>query len=128
MLYSVCEVAEAFGVEPHRIYYLLRMSRIDGAYKVLNSWRLSDAGVKEIYDGRKFGRGDGRSPGDAGCGRFAEFLAHLKTGVIPGVTRSGSPRIQGRRRRLERSERGSRIVAGKEPAALMQLWLFEEMA
>ena len=128
MFFSVYEVADCLGVEPHRVYYLLRMSRLEGAYKVLNSWRLSEEGVREVYEGWGLGRGDGESSGDSGRDGFARILANLKEGVVQGSARSGPPRIQGRRRRMEHPAGRPRSMAGKEPAALMQLWLFEEFA
>lgn len=127
MLLSVYEVAAALGIEAHRVYYQLRMSRLDGAYKVMNSWRLTEDAVKELYESGLVRRTDCPA-GDSGCGGLAAILADLKAGVVPGTARSGPPRIQGRRRRMEHPAGRPRSMAGKEPAALMQLWLFEEFA
>lgn len=127
MLLSVYEVAAALGIEAHRVYYLLRMSRVEGAYKVLNSWRLTADAVKEMYEGG-IGRRDKGSAGDTGCAGFVEIPAHLKARAVPGAARSGSARVQGRRRGLECPAGRSGGVAGEEPAALRQLWLFEELA
>lgn len=125
MLLSVYEVASVLGIEPHRIYYMLKMSRINGAFKVMNSWRLTEDAVREVADERFCG-GNSRAASDIGQQRLDEFLEDIKKRSIPDFEGQGFTCFPRRRRRMERPSRRSKTMVGKP--SIKQLWLFEELA
>lgn len=127
MLLSVYEVAKALKIEPHKIYYLLKMSRIQGAFKVMNSWRLTEDAVREVID-EGFGGGDSGVTCNIGQQGFDELLENLQKRFVPHSEGQGASCFPRRRRRVECAARRPRSMARKEPAALMQLWLFEDFA
>lgn len=125
MLLSVYEVAKALKIEPHRIYYLLKMSRIQGAFKVMNSWRLTEDAVREVID-EGFGGGDSGVTCNIGQHGFDEFLENIQKRLVPHSEGQGASCFPRRRRRVECAARRPRAMDRKK--SVKQLWLFEEMA
>lgn len=122
---SVYEVAKALKIEPHRIYYLLKMSRIQGAFKVMNSWRLTEDAVREVID-EGFGGGDSGVTCNIGQQGFDELLENLQKRFVPHSEGQGASCFPRRRRRVECAARRPRTMDRKK--SVKQLWLFEEMA
>lgn len=122
---SVYEVAKALKIEPHRIYYLLKMSRIQGAFKVMNSWRLTEDAVREVID-EGFGGGDSGVTCNIGQQGFDELLENLQKRFVPHSEGQGASCFPRRRRRVECATRRPRTMDRKK--SVKQLWLFEEMA
>lgn len=122
---SVYEVAKALKIEPHRIYYLLKMSRIQGAFKVMNSWRLTEDAVREVID-EGFGGGDSGVTCNIGQQGFDELLENIQKRLVPHSEGQGASCFPRRRRRVECAARRPRAMDRKK--SVKQLWLFEEMA
>lgn len=125
MLLSVYEVANALKIEPHRIYYLLKMSRIQGAFKVMNSWRLTEDAVREVID-EGFGGGDSGVTCNIGQQGFDELLENIQKRFVPHSEGQGASCFPRRRRRVECAARRPRTMDRKK--SVKQLWLFEELA
>ena len=125
MLLSVYEVAKALKIEPHRIYYLLKMSRIQGAFKVMNSWRLTEDAVREVID-EGFGGGDSGVTCNIGQQGFDDLLENIQKRFVPHSEGQGASCFPRRRRRVECAARRPRTMDRKK--SVKQLWLFEELA
>ena len=50
MLFTVHETAFILDVKPAHVYYLFSMSKVDGAIKVLDCWRIDEASLREMYE------------------------------------------------------------------------------
>lgn len=113
MFCTVYEVANHVGIEPHRVYYMLRMSRVEGAFKVLNSWRLTSVAMREVEyfvaEGRRH-KGLACNNGPSGLSKNPENF--FKDG-LPANSRQGTSCIQGRGRNLERCKGGLNILDRK---------------
>lgn len=125
MLLSVYEVAKALKIEPQKIYYLLKMSRIQGAFKVMNSWRLTEDAVREVID-EGFGGGDSGVACNIGQQGFDDLLEDIKKRFVPHSEGQGASCFPRRRRRVECAARRPRTMDRKK--SVKQLWLFEELA
>ncbi len=125
MLLSVYEVAKALKIEPHKIYYLLKMSRIQGAFKVMNSWRLTEDAVREVID-EGFGGGDSGVACNIGQQGFDDFFEDIKKRFVPHSEGQGASCFPRRRRRVECAAIRPRTMDRKK--SVKQLWLFEEFA
>lgn len=122
---SVYEVAKALKIEPQKIYYLLKMSRIQGAFKVMNSWRLTEDAVREVID-EGFGGGDSGVACNIGQQGFDDLLEDIKKRFVPHSEGQGASCFPRRRRRVECAARRPRTMDRKK--SVKQLWLFEELA
>ena len=116
MLFNVYEASHVLGIPAFRLYYELEMCRIDGAFKVLNVWRIDECIMEELY-ARYSKRDDRGASCDSGFQGFAERLAAVRAKCVADAGRSCLACLQDGRGAV-RGKGGSHRLAGREERAL----------
>lgn len=116
MLLNVYEVSHVLGIPAFRLYYELEMCRIDGAFKVLNVWRIDECIMEELY--ARYCKRDARGAScDSGFQGFAKRLAAVRAKCVADARRSFPESLQDGRGAV-RGKGGSNRMAGREERAL----------
>lgn len=77
MLLNVYEASHVLGIPAFRLYYELEMCRIDGAFKVLNVWRIDECLLEGLY--ARYNKRDARRAScDSGLQGFEERLSAVR--------------------------------------------------
>ena len=112
MLFTVNETAFILDVKPAHVYYLFSMSKVDGAIKVLDCWRIDEASLREMYERIHAERAELFTDG-LESERFKNRLEAVRQKYVSDCSRPRPSRVQ-RRPRLECSEVRPDCLAGKE--------------
>lgn len=112
MLFTVHETAFILDVKPAHVYYLFSMSKVDGAIKVLDCWRIDEASLREMYERIHAERAELFTDG-LEFERFENRLEAVRQKYVSDCSRPKPSCIQ-RRPRLECSQIGSNRVARKK--------------
>ena len=116
MLLNVYEASHVLGIPAFRLYYELEMCRIDGAFKVLNVWRIDECLLEGLY-ARYSERDARRAPCDSGLQGFEERLSTVRAKCMADDGGSFVEGIQDGRGAFCR-EGGLDRMAGKQERAL----------
>ena len=118
MLFTVHETAFILDVKPAHVYYLFSMSKVDGAIKVLDCWRIDEASLREMYERIHAERVELFTDG-LEFERFENRLETVRQKYVSACSRPRPSRVQ-RRPRLEcpqiRPDRMARKKRMKQPA------------
>ena len=116
MLLNVYEASHVLGIPSFRLYYELEMCRIDGAFKVLNVWRIDECLLEGLY--ARYNKRDARrASGDSGRQGFEERLSAVRAKCVANARRSFPESLQDGRGAFC-SEGGFDRMAGKQERAL----------
>lgn len=116
MLLNVYEASHVLGIPAFRLYYELEMCRIDGAFKVLNVWRIDECLLEGLY-ARYSERDARRAPCDSGLQGFEERLSAVRAKCVADARRSFVEGIQDGRGAIC-GKSGLDRMAGKQERAL----------
>lgn len=118
MLFTVHETAFILDVKPAHVYYLFSMSKVDGAIKVLDCWRIDEASLREMHERIHAERAELFTDG-LEFERFENRLETVRQKYVSNCSRPRPSRVQ-RRPRLEcpqiRPDRMARKKRMKQPA------------
>lgn len=116
MLLNVYEASHVLGIPAFRLYYELEMCRIDGAFKVLNVWRIDECLLEGLY--ARYNKRDARrTSGDSGFQGFADRLSAVRAKCVADARRSFVESLQDGRGAI-RGKGGLDRMAGREERAL----------
>jgi len=116
VLLNVYEVSHVLGIPAFRLYYELEMCRIDGAFKVLNVWRIDECIMEELY--ARYCKRDARGAScDSGFQGFAKRLAAVRAKCVADARRSFPESLQDGRGAIC-GKSGLNRMAGREERAL----------
>ena len=124
MLFCVSEVSYILGCKESWLYYNLRMCKIP-SIKVLDSWRISEEGLKIAFDVYRNDRRFRITACDSQLQGVTERIALVRQKYAENPAQSPFARIQGRGGRLDGCKSRSVTVARTLPGQLM---LFKELA
>jgi len=116
VLLNVYEASHVLGIPAFRLYYELEMCRIDGAFKVLNVWRIDECLLEGLY-ARYSERDARRAPCDSGLQGFEERLSAVRAKCVADARRSFVEGIQDGRGAIC-GKSGLDRMAGKQERAL----------
>ena len=116
MLLNVYEASHVLGIPAFRLYYELEMCRIDGAFKVLNVWRIDECIMEGLY--ARYSKRDARRAScDSGLQGFADRLSAVRAKCVANVGGSFPESLQDGRGAV-RGKGGSHRMAGREERVL----------
>ena len=116
MLLNVYEASHVLGIPAFRLYYELEMCRIDGAFKVLNVWRIDECLLEGLY--ARYNKRDARGAScDSGFQGFADRLSAVRAKCVADARRSFVESIQDGRGAI-RGEGGLDRMAGRKERVL----------
>lgn len=116
MLFNVYETSYILGIPAFHLYYELEMCRIDGAFKVLNVWRIDECLLEGLY--ARYNKRDARrASGDSGLQGFEERLSAVRAKCVADDGGSFVEGIQDGRGAFC-GEDGLDRMAGKQKRAL----------
>lgn len=112
MLFTVHETAFILDVKPAHVYYLFSMSKVDGAIKVLDCWRIDEVSLREMYERIHDERTELFTDG-LEFERFENRLETVRQKYVSDCSRPRSSCVQ-RRSRLECPQIRPDRMAGKK--------------
>ena len=116
MLLNVYEASHVLGIPAFRLYYEREMCRIDGAFKVLNVWRIDECLLEGLY--ARYNKRDARRAScDSGLQGFADRLSAVRAKCVADAGRSCLACLQDGRGAFC-GEGGLDRMAGREERAL----------
>ena len=125
MYYTVYEAAFILNVNPMKIYYDLLLYNIQGFFKVLSCWRLSDYALEELYGRYNQGGYDTLFATDLGRAGFESRLKIVREKYAENPARSPFEGVQSGRG-MECEPRRSDSMVGGMPRIIRELDLFED--
>lgn len=121
MLLSVYETAFVTGITPRHLYYLLEMSRIDGAFRIYSSWRIDESCVREVYE--RYNRELLEfTPADTGHDGLDARLETVRAHCLQAPEGSPFTRVSRRRRQLEHQQKRPYPVDSGQRIVQLELW------
>lgn len=121
MVLSVYESAFVTGIPPRHLYYLLEMSRIEGAFRIFSTWRIDESCLRGIYERYNRERLE-LTPADSGLEGFDARLSSVRENSLQAPEGTPFARVSGRGRRLEHKQGRHRGVASRQCVIQPELW------
>lgn len=119
MLLTVQEASYITNIKLFHIYYLLKMSKIDGAVKILDCWRIDEKSLGEIYDRSNAGR-NAEIAADTGPEGLKKRLEIVREKYIQDSERPFSPGLQGGRGMVRQQRRSDKLAGPR--VKQFELW------